>query len=142
MKNKNVITLILIGIFMLSLFFYFFKCSKKETKIIFTEQGTTNLKQGLIKLKIWDNNTEDGDTVKVFIDNKLLRDTLALRYQAKELNLGKLNKGEHILGVVAISEGTTSPASASMSLGNEQENKDFEMNASIKKPASWKIIIK
>ena len=149
MKNKNKIISIIILIILLAILFYFFKCSKKEESIIdakpkiaYTEQGSTTLEEGPISLKIWDNNAEDGDTVKVYVDDQLLRDTIALRNQPLDLDLGKLDKGEHVLGVVAISEGTTSPASASMSLDNGKEKKEFEMDATIEKPSSWKILIK
>jgi hypothetical protein len=141
-KNKTfgIVALLLL---IIAVIIYFFACNKtiKQKQISYILQGTTTINQGEIKLKIWDNNTEDGDSVKVFLDNKLIRDTLALLYQPLQLNFGKLSKGEHLLGVVAINEGITSPASASMSISNETETKDFEMNATKDSAASWKIII-
>jgi hypothetical protein len=142
MDKKKKITLIILLFLMLAALLYYFKFFKKIAPINFTEQGSSTLKEGKIQLQIWDNNTEDGDTVKVYLDDQLMRDTLPLRYEPLDLALGRLSKGEHILGVVAISEGSTSPASASMNLSNGTEKKVFEMNATIKKPASWKIIIK
>ncbi len=122
---------------------YYMGCYKKNktTQVNYTPQGTTIIKQGDIQLKIWDNNTEDGDSVKVYLDGKLIKDTLAILYEPLQLNFGKLSKGEHLLGVVAINEGIMSPASASMSISNQTENKEFEMNATKDSAASWKIII-
>ncbi|MGF2411758.1 MAG: hypothetical protein ACQUYJ_05485, partial [Ferruginibacter sp.] len=68
--------------------------------------------------------------------------TIGLLYEPLTLNFGKLSKGEHLLGVVAINEGTTSPASATIGLSNETEKNEFEMNATKDSAASWKIIIK
>ena len=142
MDKKKKITLLILLLLLLALLLYYFKFYKKKAAIVYTEQGVSTFKQGNLQLKIWDNNTEDGDTVQVYLDNKLMRDTLPLRYEPLDLALGKLSKGEHILGVVAINEGSTSPASASMSLSSGTEKKEFEMDATIENPASWKIIIK
>ena len=141
--NRNKILLLTILLLIIAAIIYFFGCNKKnvQTKISYTLQGTTTIKQGDIKLKIWDNNTEDGDSVKVYLDDKLIKDTLAILYEPLQLNFGKLSKGEHLLCVVAINEGIMSPASASMSISNNTENKEFEMNATKDSAASWKIII-
>lgn len=141
-KNKILIAAIALLLILVLLFFLKF-CNKKTTlQINYVLQGSTTLDYGNIKMKIWDNNTEDGDSVKVYIDNELVRDSIALAYQPLELNFGKLSKGEHQLGVVAINEGTTSPASATIGLSNESANNEFEMNATKDSAASWKIIIK
>ncbi len=143
MNNKKRITFAILLLLLITVVVYFFCCNKKEKQVLqtFTLQGTTTINQGDIKLKIWDNSAEDGDSVKVYLDNKLLRDTLGLLNEPLQLNFGKLSKGEHLLGVVAINEGSTSPASASMSLSNETEKKAFEMDATKDSAASWKIII-
>jgi hypothetical protein len=143
MNKKKSGIIILLLLLIITVLVYFFCCKKinVEEQISFTLQGTTTINQGDIKLTIWDNNTEDGDSVKVYLDNKLIRDTLALLYEPLQLNFGKLSKGEHLLGVVAISEGTTSPASAAMSLSNKDGKNDFEMYATKDSAASWKIII-
>jgi hypothetical protein len=142
LKNKRGL-IILILLLLLALLVYFFhsKKNRQEKQIDFTLQGTTTINEGEIKLTIWDNNTEDGDSVKVYLDNKLIRDTLALLYQPLELNFGKLSKGEHTLGVVAINEGATAPASAAMSLSNGAGKNEFDMYATKDSAASWKIII-
>ena len=47
-----------------------------------------------------------------------------------------------ILGVKAINEGMTSPASAYVSLSDGKNKKEFSMNAWIDSAASWKVIVK
>ena len=139
-KKKRIIIVVLLLI--AALVIYFLCCRKKTSGIKYNLQGTTTLNYGDIKLAIWDNNTEDGDSVKVYLDDKIIRDTIGLLYEPLTLNFGKLSKGEHWLGVVAINEGTTSPASATIGLSNETEKNEFEMNATKDSAASWKIIIK
>ncbi len=143
MNNKKKLFILLLMLLLIIVAVYIFYYNKKENQLVqkFTLQGSTTINQGDIKLKIWDNSAEDGDSVKVYLDNKLLRDTLGLLNEPLQLNFGKLTKGEHILGVVAINEGSTSPASASMSLSNETEKKEFEMAATKDSAASWKIIV-
>ena len=140
-KNKKV-ALILLLLLIIAAAFYFFYWRKKTASIPFSLQGQTIISQGEIKLNIWDNNTEDGDSVKVYLDNKLIRDTVALRYEPLQLNFGKLSKGEHILTVAAINEGITPPASATLSISNETEKSEFEMDATKDSAAAWKIFIK
>ncbi|GAB2831503.1 hypothetical protein [Ferruginibacter profundus] len=142
MKAKKRIGIIILLLLLIAAVMYFLCCRKKEPVIAYNLQGTTTLSYGDIKLSIWDNNTEDGDSVKVYLDDRLIRDTLGLLYEPVTLNFGKLTKGQHLLGVVAINEGSTSPASATIGLSNETEKQEFEMNATKDSAASWKIIIK
>lgn len=142
MKEKKRIGIIILLLLLIAAVIYFLCCRKKEPVIAYNLQGTTTLNYGDIKLSIWDNNTEDGDSVKVYLDDRLIRDTLGLLYEPVTLNFGKLTKGQHLLGVVAINEGSTSPASATIGLSNETEKQEFEMNATKDSAASWKIIIK
>jgi hypothetical protein len=142
MKTKKRIGIIIVLLLLIAAVIYFLYSRKNEPLIAYNLQGTTTLNYGDIKLSIWDNNTEDGDSVKVYLDNKLMRDTIGLLYEPLILKFGKLSKGEHLLGVVAINEGSSSPASATIGLSNETEKNEFEMNATIDSAASWKIIIK
>lgn len=142
MNKKKRIIIIVVLMLIAALAIYFLCCTKKAAGIKYNLQGTTTLNYGDIKFTIWDNNTEDGDSVKVYLDDKIIRDTIGLLYEPLTLNFGKLAKGEHLLGVVAINEGTTSPASATIGLSNETEKNEFEMNATKDSAASWKIIIK
>lgn len=139
MKRKiAVITIILL---LLGLLFYLKGCRKTDQLPEFTLQGETKISSGNIKIKVWDNNTEDDDTINVYFDGKLLKENVAIFNKPFVIELGNLSKGEYLLGVEAISEGIYSPASASLSLYNESEEQEFEMNATIKKTASWKINI-
>jgi hypothetical protein len=141
MKNKRVLW-VLFFLLIAAALAYVWWVTKKEKKLNYSLQGITTVNYGEIKLNIWDNNTEDGDSVKVYLDNKLIRDTIALLYQPLQLNIGKLSRGEHLLGVAAINEGSTSPASATIGLSNGTEKIEFEMNATKDSAASWKIFIK
>jgi hypothetical protein len=141
MKNKRTL-LVLLLLLIAALLACAWWFTKKEKKLNYSLQGTTTINFGEIKLKIWDNNTEDGDSVKVYLDNKLIRDSIALLYEPLQLNFGKLSKGAHLLGVEAINEGSSSPASATIGLTNGTEKIEFEMNATKDSAASWKIFIK
>lgn len=142
-KNKNgIVILILLLLLVAAAVFYFFYSKKQGIDLPSSIQGSSTISEGEIKLKIWDNNTEDGDSVKVYLDDKLLRDTLPLLYEPWQLNFGRLSKGEHLLTVAAINEGMTAPASATMGISNGTEIIEFEMNATMDSAAAWKIFIK
>lgn len=126
---------------------YFFMCNKKKetTTAVLPPlhlQGSTEMGFGEISCKIWDNEAEDGDTVRVFLDGALVKDTFELLNRPLELGLGRLSKGKHLFVVAAISEGMNAPATASIGLSNGKESGEFIMDATKDTAASWTIIIK
>lgn len=143
MKNKRkTILVIIFAILLIGLFFFVKQCRKTSETENYVLQGETTISSGFIRMKVWDNNTEDGDTINVYFDGKLLKENAAILNMPFVIELGNISKGEHLLGVKAISEGMSSPATASLSLYNGSEEKEFEMNATVKQPASWKINVK
>ncbi|MGJ7031752.1 hypothetical protein [Niabella hirudinis] len=125
---------------------YFSMCNRKKEVITAVLpplhlQGGSVMSFGEMTCKIWDNDTEDGDTVKVFLDGALIKDTIELLSQPLELHLGKLSKGKHLFVVAAISEGMSAPATASIGLNNGKDVREFIMNATRDTAASWTIII-
>ncbi len=139
-RKRNILLLLLLLVMVIILLLYFFK-SPKTKPTVFILQGQTILQAGEVGMKIWDNNTEDGDTVAVYLNGKLIADSVAILYQPRILPLGKLTTGEHILGVKAINMGMVAPASASISLTDEKGTHEFVMDAWIDSAASWKIIV-
>ena len=71
-----------------------------------------------------------------------IADTLGILNNPAEYKVGTLSAGEYWIGVKAINEGTTSPASASVSLGDDKVEKEFIMAAWVDSAASWKVIVK
>lgn len=122
--------------------YYFYPKPKKAGSIQFTQQGETELSAGTIVMKVWDREAEDGDSIQVYFDGKVIADSLAIVNNPIEYKLGRLSAGEYLLGVSAINEGTTSPASAHISLNDGKTEKEFTMDAWIDSAASWKIILK
>lgn len=140
--KKKILSVIILIIILLCALFYWKQCPKTENMENFALQGETEISSGFIRMKVWDNEAEDGDTISVYFDGKLLEKNLGILNKPFVIELGKISKGEHLFGVKAINEGTTSPASASMSIYNESEEKEFAMDATKEQPASWKIIVK
>ncbi len=121
---------------------YFYPQKKTIKPEEFTEQGQTEISAGNITMKVWDNNTEDGDTIKVYFNGEIIADTLGILNTAIEYKLGRLLAGEYWIGVKAISEGMMGPASATISLSDSKVVKEFVMDAFIDSAASWKVIVK
>lgn len=141
MKNRKIIIIIVLLLVLLAIIFWLRKKPVEAVIPNFTLQGETVLSEGEFEMKIWDNNTEDGDTVAVYFNNKKLVDTLGILYEPVKIKLGKLKKGTYLLGVSAINEGVTAPASCSVSLFDGKEEKEFTMDAWVDSAASWKVIV-
>ena len=75
MKNRIITTIILIVI-LLCILFCWKQCRKSEIMDNFTLQGKTEIPAGFIRLKVWDNDAEDGDTINVYFDGKLMEENL------------------------------------------------------------------
>lgn len=141
MQRKRNIGWFLLLLLLAALLILYVLQKPKKKNMTFTVQGQTILHAGNVEMKIWDNNTEDGDTVAVYIDGRLIADSVAILYEPVRLSLGKLTAGEYLLGVSAINEGTTAPASASISLTDGNHIQEFIMDAWIDSAAGWKIIV-
>lgn len=140
-KRRNRTLLLAVLLLLISSLVYFL-CNRKSRDVLHaTIQGETTLQAGNITMKVWDNNTEDGDTISIYFDEKLIKDSLLILNDPDTLPLGKLKPGEYLLKVKAISEGLSAPATASISLNNGKEEKEFVMNSYIDSSAAWKVII-
>jgi hypothetical protein len=142
MQRKRNIGWLLLLLLLVTLLIFYVLQKPKEKKIVFAIQGQTILQAGSIDMKIWDNNTEDGDSVAVYIDGRLIADSIPILYEPLLLSLGKLKTGEHLLGVKAISVGMNAPATATISLNDGKGPQEFIMDAWIDSAAGWKIIVR
>ena len=143
MQNKRkYLVAILVLIVITFLAYYFYPKSKSYNQATFTQQGQTELSAGNITMKVWDHDAEDGDSVQVFFEGKMIADSLGILNDPIAYKLGDLSAGEYWLGVKAINEGMFSPASAHISLTDGKTEKEFSMDAWKDSAASWKIIVK
>ncbi len=150
MKNKKRILLLLLLLLIAAAAYYFTTKEKKVSQEAFTQQGQTEILAGDIILKVWDQNAEDGDTIQVFFKGKMIADSLGILNTPVEYNLGRLPAGEYWIGIKAINEGSTSPASAYISLNRSgatsndtlPDKVSFSMDAWKDSAASWKLIVK
>ena len=142
MNNKKKILLLLLLLLIAIGVWYFYPQKKTVKQEDFTEQGQTEISAGNIVMKVWDNEAEDGDTIQVFFKGKMIADTLSILNNPVEYKLGTLSAGEYWIGVKAINEGMSAPASASVSLSDGKVEKEFVMDAWIDSAASWKVIVK
>ena len=141
-KNRKYLLIILLIILVSILGYFFFPKTKNISQLDFKQQGQTELSAGSIVMKVWDHDAEDGDSIQVFFEGKMIADSLGILNTPVEYKLGKLSAGEYFLGVKAINEGTSSPASAHITLNDGKIEREFNMDAWIDSAASWKVIIK
>lgn len=150
MNNKRKFLLLLLLLLIGVGVWYFYPQTKAVNQDEFTQQGETEILAGDIILKVWDQNAEDGDTIQVFFKGKMIADSLGILNTPVEYNLGRLPAGEYWIGIKAINEGSTSPASAYISLNRSgatsndtlPDKVSFSMDAWKDSAASWKLIVK
>ena len=139
-SKRNVLLLILLLLVAGS--FYYYTFYKKPVNIVFKEQGKTELSAGKITMKVYDHDAEDGDSIQVYFQNKMIADSLGILNTPVSYNLGNLSAGEYRIGVTAINEGMSSPASAYIVLSDGKTEKEFSMDAWKDSAAGWKVTIK
>ena len=148
-RNRNLLLLLLL-LLAGGAVWYFFPKKKVQKPVVFIEQGQTAILAGDIILSVFDQNAEDGDTIQVFFKGKMIADSLAILNTPVDYNLGRLTPGEYMIGIKAINEGSTPPASAYIRLNRSgassidtlPDRVSFSMDAWIDSAASWKLIVK
>jgi hypothetical protein len=144
MKRRNVLLLLLLLLLTaIAIWYFYFRTSNVDLKN-FTLQGQTELNAGKIVMKVWDYSAEDGDSIQVYFDGKLIADSLAIfNDPPSEYKLGRLYAGEHWIGIKAINEGTMGFASPHVRISNGRDSVDIDIEAWIDSiPSSWKVILK
>ncbi len=92
--------------------------------------GAINTNTSEVTLTIWDGGEEDGDKVKIILNDKLINANLRLKNQ-KQAILLKLDKGMNILEIKAIDCGRKKPNTANYILSQNDtiiEQKEWRLN--------------
>lgn len=83
-----------------------------------SEQIITN--QDQIQLEVWDGGLEDNDSISIRLNNQLIEPGLSISREKKQFNI-KLQKGENIISITALNEGTEAPNSARFSIITQEK---------------------
>ena len=142
MNNKKKILLLILLLLIVAAVWYFYPQKKIVKPEEFIQQGQTEINTGSFVMEVWDQSAEDGDSIQVFFNGKMIADSVAILKAPVEDKLGTLSPGEYWIGVKAINEGSTSPASAYIRLNDGKIKNSFSMDAWMDSAASWKLIVK
>jgi len=141
-KKKNTTLLLLLLLILAATGIYFFYFNATVSKKGFKEKGVTTINSNDPQIKIWDYSAVDGDTINFYFDGKLIYKDLAITDSAVVYSPGKLSKGEHWIGIQAISEGAAPPATPHISIGKENDTQEFDIESYIDSASSWNVIVK
>ncbi|MCP9752771.1 hypothetical protein [Ferruginibacter sp. HRS2-29] len=132
MKNKRNrwVLLLLLLLLCFAAIWYFFLRTPTISREGFVQQGITTVK-GSPEISIWDYSAVDGDTVDFYFDGKLIFKSLGLGDTAVTYKTVSLSKGEHWIGIKAINEGFNPPATPHISITDDKEKFEFDID-------SWK----
>jgi len=143
MKKKKSLPLFLLLLpVMASTGVYFFYSNSTVSKKGFAEKGSTTININDPEIKIWDYSAVDGDTVRFYFDGKLVYDKLAITGTPAVYLPGTLSRGNHWIGVQAISEGAEPPATPHISIGRENDTQEFDIEVYKDSAALWNIVVK
>lgn len=122
------------------------KYPKNDTKPI---QQSTILKDGddfsikwesnKLILFIWDANKEDGDKIKLKINNEIILDEFETKNKRKKIK-SQLNVGENIIEISATNTGTSPPNTSRIELVDNEKKYSIITQLKLKKSAIIKII--
>ena len=141
-RNKILIAILLLLLIAAAIWYFYFRNNSIDQKN-FVQQGSTTINNSEPVIKIWDYSAVDGDTIDFYFDGKLIFKNLGLEDSPTVFRPGSLSKGEHIIGVKGINEGTMGPASPHLSISDGKEILEFDIDAwKDSTSGSWKIIVK
>jgi len=142
-NRKNYWVIILLIILLAAVGYYLLTKDKKANPKDFKQQGQSEIKAGDIVMKVWDYSAEDGDTIQVFFDGKMIADSLAILNTPVQYKLGKLSGGEHWIGINSINDGIMGAASPHINISNGKDSFELDIEAWRDSTAgSWKVIVK
>lgn len=99
---------------------------KKE--LIVVDQKEIKLSKPVVKIKVWDNNQEDGDLVNLYLNGRLLRSGIEVSRKGEVFEL-ELSSGLNLIEVEAINEGRVSPNTSAISVFTENDQHDIMLRA-------------
>ncbi|HEX2627379.1 MAG TPA: hypothetical protein VHM26_00155 [Chitinophagaceae bacterium] len=144
MKKRNRWLLLLLLLLAIATGVYYYMPRKTSSPMpahfIITDSALHINSDELI-IKVWDYSAVDGDTVDILFDGKKVFETLAIQDSAVVYHTKKLSRGEHWIGVEALTEGWSPPASPHISVTSGSQSFEFDIEAYIGKPAGRKIIV-
>ncbi|WP_299521633.1 hypothetical protein [Winogradskyella sp.] len=104
--------------------------NKKEVKL-FTKD---------IKIKVWDRDVEDNDSINIYLNSKVLDSNLGLSNEGKFFDI-ELQLGENIIEIEALNIGTNPPNTSAVGIFADQKQYIIKLSASKGERDSLKIIL-
>ncbi|MBC6109519.1 hypothetical protein ACFOG5_22345 [Pedobacter fastidiosus] len=128
MKKKQITLMIFVFVFIPFGVWCFFLRKEPISKVGFIQQGITTI-NGKAEIKLYDSQAIDGDTVDFYFDGKLIFKKLGLSDTARVYYTGKLSKGEHWIGIKAVTEGFNPPATPHIGICDGKNTIDFDIES-------------
>jgi hypothetical protein len=118
------------------------KINPRDKKVAATEIKVVkqlNINASPVKLVLTDNNTEDGDTVSIMLNDQWIINRLRLKKKKQEFTVD-LKEGENILKMYAENEGTIPPNTAKMILYCKDISYSMVLQSDAKKTEAIRVI--
>lgn len=119
-------------------------CKKEKLKVQtqlpsnYSNQGTITVANKNISICVYDNNAEDGDIIDLIFNGNALIKNYELKNAERCFN-ATLEKGDNWIGIIAIDEGTTSPATVTVKINDGVTEQEFDIDGEVNKPGGYII---
>lgn len=102
-------------------------------------EQTITVNEPIVKILLWDKNKVDGDYVSVYLNGKLVLDSVEVVKAKKEIAL-HLQSGSNLLVMHAVNLGKIPPNTAAIALKGDKKHKIFVVNSDLKKSGAVELI--
>lgn len=99
---------------------------------------TIKVKSADVRIQVWDNKTQDGDTISLNLNGKWVVENQALFKRKKEFKV-KLNKGHNFFVLHAKNLGKIPPNTASIAIIDEKRRQVFILSSDMKQSQAMNI---
>jgi len=94
-----------------------------------------------IKLEIWDNNVEDGDSVRIYLDDQIIENEIGITKKAKTFSQ-LLSEQNSVLIIQALNLGSRPPNTLALRISDGINTKQMVISTDLKNAQALKIILK
>jgi|GEM_PF-1350459 hypothetical protein len=94
-----------------------------------------------LTIEVWDNNVEDGDSVRILINGNVLTEGIGIKKTVQTLNFG-LSGNDNLLVVHALNIGSRPPNTLALKITDGKSSKRIIFTTDLKNAQAIKVILK
>jgi len=98
-------------------------------------------KSNQLSIEVWDNNVEDGDSVRILLNEKALSEGLGIKKRTQTLKF-ELSQNDNLLVIQALNLGSRPPNTLALKITDGKSSKKIMFTTDLKNAQAIKVILK